>query len=305
MPQASSGSFAVVIQSIGSFSGHVSLTATGVPDGIQISFSPNPVAPQAGGEVISTATINILRSVTTGTYHFEISAVSDSLSNQVVMTVTVSGCLIATATYGSELSPEVEFLRDFRDRQILHTFAGASFMNVFNAWYYSFSPTVAEYIATHATTRELMKGALYPLLGILRLSSRTYSTWAFQPEVAALISGIVAASLLGFVYLALPLSGIFWFGRRKFNTRFRLGHIVYFAIALIPLLVAFAFAELFSIVVIMESVSAAIVLFITLGTGTSTALAIIEIARRVDAMLLSSRTVSERKTIAISTGNYR
>ena len=38
------------------------------------------------------------------------------------------GCIIATSTYGSELSPEVQFLREFRDDTVLNTFAGSGFM---------------------------------------------------------------------------------------------------------------------------------------------------------------------------------
>jgi peptide/nickel transport system substrate-binding protein len=45
------------------------------------------------------------------------------------------GCVIATATFGSELSPEVQFLRTFRDQKVMVTFAGSQFMVVFNASY--------------------------------------------------------------------------------------------------------------------------------------------------------------------------
>ncbi|HEX7031593.1 MAG TPA: ABC transporter substrate-binding protein, partial [Nitrososphaera sp.] len=56
-----------------------------------------------------------------------------------------SGCLIATAAFGSELTPQVQFLRNFRDNYILSTASGAAFMNAFNSVYYSFSPQVADY----------------------------------------------------------------------------------------------------------------------------------------------------------------
>jgi len=41
------------------------------------------------------------------------------------------GCLIATATYGSELAPQVQQLRELRDNSLLQTEAGTSFMNTF------------------------------------------------------------------------------------------------------------------------------------------------------------------------------
>lgn len=55
------------------------------------------------------------------------------------------GCLIATATYGSELAPQVQQLRELRDNQLLQTSSGTSFMIGFNQLYYSFSPAVADW----------------------------------------------------------------------------------------------------------------------------------------------------------------
>jgi len=97
-------------------------------------------------------------------------------------------------------------LRNFRDNAILRTAAGSGFMVAFNAWYYSFSPTVAGYLYTHPAERMIMKGVLYPLIGILKLSSLTFSATSAFPELAALLSGLVASSLIGGFYLGLPLS---------------------------------------------------------------------------------------------------
>ena len=52
---------------------------------------------------------------------------------------TGGGCLIATATYGSELAPEVQKLREIRDNTLLQTESGKLFMGTFNDFYYSFS----------------------------------------------------------------------------------------------------------------------------------------------------------------------
>ena len=38
------------------------------------------------------------------------------------------GCLIATATYGSELAPQVQNLRELRDHKLLQTQSGSVFM---------------------------------------------------------------------------------------------------------------------------------------------------------------------------------
>jgi len=113
-------------------------------------------------------------------------------------------CIIATATYGSELAPEVQFLRGFRDRIVLSTFAGSQFMRVFNAWYYSFSPSVAEFIAAHATARIVMKAVLYPLIGILHIASLTCTLLPFNPELGVITAGLIASSLIGAVYFSPP-----------------------------------------------------------------------------------------------------
>ena len=79
-------------------------------------------------------------------------------------------------------------------------------MTVFNAWYYSFSPTVAAQISTSPAEITVMKGVLYPLIGILKLSSLTFSATSSVPEMAAFLSGMVASSLIGAFYLGLPMS---------------------------------------------------------------------------------------------------
>ena len=120
------------------------------------------------------------------------------------------GCLIATATYGSELSPQVQFLRGFRDNTVLTTFAGSSFMNVFNEFYYSFSPSVASVIAENSILRDIMKVVLYPLIGILHLSSTIFSSFSFAVELGVILAGLLASALIGVVYV-LPLALIFSF----------------------------------------------------------------------------------------------
>ena len=115
-------------------------------------------------------------------------------------TVKKSGCLIATATYGSELSPQVQFLRGFRDNTVISTVSGSSFMKIFNGFYYSFSPSVASFIADNLVLRDIMKVILYPLIGILHVSSVVFSIFSFLSELGVVIAGLVASSLIGIVY---------------------------------------------------------------------------------------------------------
>ena len=88
----------------------------------------------------------------------------------------------------------------------MKTEAGSSFMLAFNAWYYSFSPPVANYIANHWVERTFMQGALYPLIGILTLSYGTFQATSAFPELAIILAGILASGLIGAFYLGLPLS---------------------------------------------------------------------------------------------------
>lgn len=112
-----------------------------------------------------------------------------------------SGCLIATATYESELSPQVQFLRGFRDHTVLSTFAGRCFMTVFNGYYYAFSPSVASAISRDAGLRGFVKILLYPLMGALHLSAAVFSLLSVLPELGIVLAGVVASALIAVIYL--------------------------------------------------------------------------------------------------------
>jgi len=79
------------------------------------------------------------------------------------------GCLIATAAYGSELAPQVQFLREIRDNQLMSTDSGVSFMTGFNQLYYSFSPTIADLERENPIFKEAVKIGITPLLSSLSI----------------------------------------------------------------------------------------------------------------------------------------
>jgi hypothetical protein len=79
------------------------------------------------------------------------------------------GCLIATATYGSELAPQVQQLRELRDNSLLKTESGTAFMKTFNDFYYSFSPTVADWERENHTFKEVVKITLTPMISSLSI----------------------------------------------------------------------------------------------------------------------------------------
>ena len=79
------------------------------------------------------------------------------------------GCLIATAAFGSEMAPQVQFLRELRDNTVLQTESGSAFMTGFNQFYYSFSPAIADYERENPAFKEAVKITLTPLLTSLTL----------------------------------------------------------------------------------------------------------------------------------------
>jgi len=79
------------------------------------------------------------------------------------------GCLIATATYGSETASQVQLLREIRDNALLQTESGSVFMNSFNDFYYSFSPYIADYERENPLFKEMVNIAITPLISSLSI----------------------------------------------------------------------------------------------------------------------------------------
>jgi len=109
------------------------------------------------------------------------------------------GCLIATATYGSEMSSQVQFLREIRDNKVISTESGKLFMNKFNQFYYSFSPLVADYERENPAFKELVKVGLTPVLFSLSVLSIVDS----EQELLGLGIGIIAINVG--IYFVAPI----------------------------------------------------------------------------------------------------
>jgi len=78
-------------------------------------------------------------------------------------------CLIATASFGSPLADEVQMLREIRDNQLRNTQAGTSFMTGFNAFYYTFSPTIAEWENQNPLFKDVVRATITPLIASLSI----------------------------------------------------------------------------------------------------------------------------------------
>ncbi len=114
------------------------------------------------------------------------------------------GCLIATATFGSELAPQVQQLRELRDNTILQTSSGMAFMTTFNQFYYSFSPTIADLEREHPILKEVMKLTLTPMLSSLSLLNHV----DIDSEQEMLGYGISIVLLNIGMYVGIPAFGI-------------------------------------------------------------------------------------------------
>ena len=131
-------------------------------------------------------------------------AVADNCSNGFG-----GGCLIATATYGSELAPEVQKLRELRDNSLLSTTSGTNFINSFNDVYYSFSPYIADYERENPVFREMVKLAITPM--ITSLSILNYVE--MDSDESVLGYGISLIILNGMMYVGIPVLAVMRFRR--------------------------------------------------------------------------------------------
>jgi len=108
------------------------------------------------------------------------------------------GCLIATATYGSEMSQQVQQLRELRDNQLLQTESGTAFMSTFNDIYYSFSPIIADYERENPYFKEAVKLVITPMINSLTIMENADS----ESKILGLGISVIALNLG--MYLGLP-----------------------------------------------------------------------------------------------------
>ena len=121
------------------------------------------------------------------------------------------GCLIATATYGTELAPQVQKLREIRDNKLLQTKSGSAFIEGFNSLYYSFSPTVADYERENPYFKEGIKLAITPMISSLSILNNV----DMDTEAEVLGVGISMILLNVGMYIGIPVAIVV--GIRKVN----------------------------------------------------------------------------------------
>ena len=121
------------------------------------------------------------------------------------------GCLIATAAFGSELDPQIQQLRELRDNSLLQTESGTLFMNTFNDFYYSFSPTIADYERENPIFQEMVKITITPMISSLSILNHVN----MDSEFKVLGYGISLILLNIGMYVGIPASIIFGIRNRS------------------------------------------------------------------------------------------
>ena len=155
---------------------HIDYTVTVVKDGENI-FGPIPLTHTSPGKVKIPVEFTssgehqviiemegiLFQPIPVETTVFTINVGEDG-SSYYENTSEGGGCLIATAAFGSEMSPQVQQLRELRDNVVMQTASGHTFMTGFNQIYYSFSPYVADFERENVVFKETVKVALTPML---------------------------------------------------------------------------------------------------------------------------------------------
>ena len=155
---------------------HIDYTVTVVKDGENI-FGPIPLTHTSPGKVKIPVEFTssgehqviiemegiLFQPIPIETTVFTINVGEDD-SSYYENTSEGGGCLIATAAFGSEMSPQVQQLRELRDNVVMQTTSGHAFMTTFNQVYYSFSPYVADFERENIVFKETVKVALTPML---------------------------------------------------------------------------------------------------------------------------------------------
>ena len=114
-----------------------------------------------------------------------------------------SGCLIATAAHGTELAPQVQALREYRDGTLLATGSGSAFMSAFSAAYYSFSPHVADLGREYPAFRQAVAAMIAPMLHALHVAALADP----GSEASVALHGIAALLIVAGLYVGAPAAG--------------------------------------------------------------------------------------------------
>ena len=160
-----------------------------------------PIIPEAttAAPIIPEATSKLSNSnIMCGTGTEDVDGICQVAKTEITNDSKGGGCLIATAAYGSEMSPQVQMLREIRDNQLMNTEYGSAFMSTFNNVYYSFSPAIADMERENPMFKEVVKLAITPMISSLAIMENADS----ESEVLGLGLSVIALNLG--MYLGVP-----------------------------------------------------------------------------------------------------
>ncbi len=104
------------------------------------------------------------------------------------------GCFVATAAYGYYSAPQVQLLRDFRDRYLLTHSPGRAFVS----WYYEWGPVAARWLDRHVEFKPVVRVALFPALIVagIMLDGRLFFL---------VMLGVILVTMSAFVFRNYPV----------------------------------------------------------------------------------------------------
>ncbi len=104
--QGSSGSSTITTSVSGGFDSAISLSASGEPSGVSVSFSPASIAAPGSGS--STMNITVSSTVATGTYTITVTGTGGSITQSTTVSLTVTGS--STGSFTISVSPTSGYL---------------------------------------------------------------------------------------------------------------------------------------------------------------------------------------------------
>ena len=135
------------------------------------------------------------------------------------------GCLVATASYGSEMAPQVQMLRELRHAFMQETQSGAEFVGWFNGAYYALSPPIADMERQIPLFREAVRVTIAPLIASLGLLQ--YADAGSWHEVVAYGTALVIINACAYIgapaALAAAVVSVRRRRRRRLQVRARSG----------------------------------------------------------------------------------
>lgn len=141
-----------------------------------------------------------------GTWTITVSAAGLTGDSKSLTVSPRSGCIIATAAYGSEMAPEVAYMRHVRDDMIGSNGLGRLLVDGWNSFYYLWSPPIARCVASSEVLRASSRILLLPLAAVVHSTDYAYTGAAtIDSTLASAIAFASAAIASTVIYIMIPL----------------------------------------------------------------------------------------------------